>query len=231
MKWLPDPTRRFARYPYYEGSELDLECQALVSNFLQAAHRSISYPLSTADLCALIESLASDLDWNADLSHYGDDVEGITHFSMRGRPRVEISRHLSDSILANRFRMTLAHELAHVHFHNCLYQLPDAQMSFLAQTEDRHLHCKRESIAGKTRNDWMEWQAAYGGGAILMPFDAVKNVVGKVVGASVTAMHPDSDVAERTCSAICEEFQVSRLAATVRLEKLGVLSRATPLNI
>jgi hypothetical protein len=64
-----------------------------------------------------------------------------------------------------------------------------------------------------------------------MPFDAVKNVVGKVVGASVTAMHPDSDVAERTCSAICEEFQVSRLAATVRLEKLGVLSRATPLNI
>jgi Zn-dependent peptidase ImmA (M78 family) len=44
-------------------------------------------------------------------------------------------------------------------------------------------------------------------------------------------MHPDSDVAERTCSAICEEFQVSRLAATVRLEKLGVLSRATPLNI
>lgn len=231
MKWLPDPTRRFARYPYYEGNELDLECQVLVSNFLQTKHGSISYSLLTDDLCTLIESLTSDLDWNADLSHYGADVEGITHFSIGGKPRVEISRQLSSSTLANRFRMTLAHELAHVYFHNCLYQLPDEQISFLTQTEDHLLHCKRESIAGKTRNDWMEWQAAYGGGAILMPLNVVRDCVGKIIGTSITAIHPDSDLAEHTCSAICEEFQVSHLAARVRLEQLGIFSRATPLNI
>jgi len=225
MKWLPDPTRRFARYPFYEGTELDLECQELVRTFLLKKRGAIAYPLSTEDLSLLIESATSDFDWSTDLSHYGDDVEGITHFSVGGKPRVEISSHLSSSHLQNRFRMTVAHELAHVHFHNCLYQIPDEQLALITADRHRPLHCKRESVAGTTRNDWMEWQAAYAGGAILMPLDAIKGVVGK----TITTIHPESASSKKLCSVVAKTFEVSLMAARVRLEKLGVLNRSVPL--
>ena len=66
------------------------------------------------DLHVLIEEHADSLDSFADLSDYGDDVEGVTAFFPDRRPEVFISEKLSnDPRRKNRFRTTLAHEFGH----------------------------------------------------------------------------------------------------------------------
>lgn len=231
MKWLPDYTHRFANYPFYENDELDIECESWVTEFLAARKGTVSYPLKTDDLMVLIERHTDDLDWNSDLSCYGDDVEGITHFVPGARPRVAIAKHLASAAMLNRFRMTLAHELAHVRLHDCLYQMPNDHPTLFASPQSRPLHCKREAIAGRARNDWMEWQAAYAGGAVLMPVSSIRSVAAPWISRDKFGVHPESRQATNLCSAVCETFEVSRTAARVRLEKLGLITRNVPLDL
>lgn len=231
MKWLVDYTRRFARYPFYEGGELDAESESLVTEFLVSRYGTVSFPLRTDDLMLLIEQFAEDLDWNADLSRFGTDVEGITKFKLVGKPSVEISRNLAVKEMSNRFRMTLAHELAHIRLHSCLYQLPDEQPLFESGTPYKPLHCKRQAIAGSAQNDWMEWQAAYAGGAMLMPARTVRALVAPLIPGGIPAVHPDAEDAVRIGAVVCDRFEVSRAAAHVRLEQLRLFDRNSPLKL
>src|ERR1700722_19529443 len=112
MHWRHDYTRRFTRYPYYEATELENEAYDLVTTFLQKRYsKEPTYPIETDDLFALIETLADDLDWSADLSSFGPSVEGLTQFRPGRKPIVKIARGLTSPNMSNRFRMTLAHEL------------------------------------------------------------------------------------------------------------------------
>jgi hypothetical protein len=92
MKLVRDTTGRFALRPHYEPSELDRESERIVFSFLQARHGSIEFPLSTDDLTVLIEQHADSLDMYADLSHYGEDVEGVTEFHADHDPKVSIPK-------------------------------------------------------------------------------------------------------------------------------------------
>jgi hypothetical protein len=170
MKEVRDNTGRFEMRPHYEPKELDRLFEKRVADFFRASHGKIPTPITTDDLTRLIEQDTSDFDPGSDLSHYGEGVEGVTEFPKNGKPRVRIASELAyDEARENRYRTTLTHELGHVLLHTYLFQLQDAA--------NRQQVCKRETIVGAKQIDWIEWQAGYACGAILMPASLIRQRV------------------------------------------------------
>ncbi len=131
MRWIRDPTGRFAQRPHFETDELDAECEQLVTEFLKRRRGKVTFPISNDDLQVLVEEHSSDLDLYADLRDRGEDVEGVTVFERDARPHVLIARHLSEQPWSHhRLRTTLTHELGHAHFHNLLYQVAEQPQLF-----------------------------------------------------------------------------------------------------
>lgn len=79
---------------------------------------------------------------------------------------MRIARRLSDPRYENRLRMTLGHEYGHVWFHAPLWR---NSKSGDEQPDDPQWTCHRDRIVAAREIDWMEFQAAYIGGALLMP--------------------------------------------------------------
>jgi hypothetical protein len=246
MKWLPDSTGRFKWRPYYDGEELDIECERTVSRFLEDKYGMCCYPLSTDDLTVMIEQDTSDFDLYADLSGAGEDVEGLTDFVPNRKPAVKIAMELSlDSRKEHRLRTTLAHEYGHVKFHTFLWELSrwenparssrhnrkyyrlynrSPKANTIAETSPR---CKSSRILDAPFSDWMEWQASYACGAFLMPLSAVRHVAGELFrnGDGRGWLPEDSDDAVELTDLIANAFNVSHDAARVRLQKLGYLQK------
>jgi hypothetical protein len=236
MKWIPDDTGRFARRPYYEPGELDMECERIVTDFLREKHGAVNFPISTDDLTVMIERDTSELDLYADLSKSGEDIDGVTDFYARRKPAVRISRELSTAeAKAPRLRNTLAHEYGHVKFHYFLWDRnfraenpPDFSKLIARQrrlvagfrqsagskatTTARGPQCRQTRIIEAPADDWMEWQAGYAGAALLMPLTTLKKYVGGGKRGSI-------GIAE-----VAGVFDVSEETARARLHKLGLLS-------
>lgn len=231
MRWVTDRTGRFPKRPYYDPAELDAECEEIVSSFLKERHERVVFPIPTDDLTVLIERAVGDLDMYANLSAEAGDVEGVTEFRPGQKPRVRIAAALSAPHLENRLRTTLIHEFGHVHFHGFLFDLqPSGQPMFPVSKDARMNKCKRDTIVGARELDWMEWQAGYACGAVLMPATALRDEVrafadardlppGKVaIGSSEGAA---------LIARIGDAFQVSREAARVRLLQRGYMIEGT----
>lgn len=227
VRMVPDRTGRFPERPHYRPEELDEECEQIITQFLRDLHTKADFPVTTDDLTKLIERDAEDLDLYADLSDLGPDVEGVTEFRPGRRPRVRISGRLSnDPHRENRLRTTLTHEYGHVHFHAYLWEMgsgsPNLLGSGVAATPSR---CKRETMLDAPDADWMEWQAGYVCGALLMPRSSLARIVGAyqerhgIFGSVSTAGARGRALIEK----VTEAFQVSTDAARVRLAKLGHL--------
>ncbi len=230
VRYVPDRTGRFSQRPHFEPEELDRECENIIHSFLKKHHGEAKFPVSTDDLTRLIERDSDDLDLYADLTAFGPDVEGVTEFRPGQRPLVKISAFLtSDDHRENRLRTTLTHEYGHVHFHAYLWEVESSQGSLFAQSSNADGQiCKRDTILDAGQPDWMEWQAGYVCGALLMPVSHVRRLVGAyrkshgLFGAiSHASKHGRALVAE-----IQVAFQVSADAARVRLFKLGFFSEA-----
>lgn len=225
-----DRTGRFSERPHFSEQELDTECEQIISSFLRELHGAANYPVATDDLTKLIDSRTADLDLYADLSAIGEDVEGLTEFRPGEKPRVRISRLLSeDPRRENRFRTTLTHEFGHVHFHNYLWDSAARQSSLFAATyhhNSQPMTCKRESIVATNKTDWMEWQAGYACGALLMPATAIKRLVADFFQTNgiYAAVTPESLHGRNLILSIVEAFRVSEEAAAVRLSRLKFLS-------
>ena len=125
-------------------------------------------PIPTDDLIRLVEMDAEDLDLYADLP---EEEDGHTDFFADRKPIVKIAKRLSDPRYENRFRMTLCHEYGHVWFHAPLWRKSGPDDS---PAEPRWT-CHRDRIVDAPQSDWMEFQAAYIGGALLMPASDVKS--------------------------------------------------------
>lgn len=229
VAWILDRSRRFSKRPHYTHAELDRECEAIVGHFLHRHRGAVSYPLATGDLTLLVESHCSDVDHYADLSAEGNDVEGMTEFLPDVAPRVSISASLAgDTQRENRLRTTLAHELGHVCLHGPLFAerfLTGGLFERLDQ-QSRQV-CKRDNIlAAREEVDWMEWQAGYASGAILMPATVLRRRMGEfcVERGLHTGVHTLSGEARDMEQVAMEAFQVSRDAARVRLLQLGYLT-------
>ncbi len=68
----------------------------------------------------------------------------------------------------NRLRMTLGHEYGHVWFDAPLWRKSGAD-----RPDEPQWTCHRDRIVDAPQDDWMEFQAAYIGGALLMPKNSI----------------------------------------------------------
>lgn len=222
-----DPTGRFSERPYYEAPEVDREFEVVVTSFLQMRLGGLRFPVSTDEISILIEQAGASLDSSVDLSDRGDDIEGVTLFVPDRPPEVMISNRLAGSSnRETRHRMTLAHEYAHVRLHGPLFEKKFA----IAREQGNVLG--PEVLVGREGRmllppdaDWMEWQAGYGGGALLMPATPTRRVVADYchpLGLHST-VPLSSPHAMSIIAAVAEMFFVSRDASRVRLLKLGLL--------
>ena len=226
VQYLPDRTGRFSRRPHFEPDELDRECESIVFSFLEENYGEVKFPISTEDLACLIERESEDLDRFADLTEYGPDVEGLTEWSGQKRPCVKISALLAnDDYRENRLRTTLTHEYGHVHFHTALWESEAFQCDLFMQdpNADRQL-CKRSTISNAAQTDWMEWQAGYICGSLLMPASHVRSLVGpyKEKHGLFGPVGYASKHGQALISVVRTTYQVSTDAARIRLLKLNV---------
>lgn len=224
MRWYRDETGRFDQRPHYEPIEIDRECEVMLADFRRDIGVPASVNIETGDITKLVERHAHDLDVYADLSSDGPQVEGVTLFVPKRQPSVQISAALTeDESRANRFRTTLTHELGHVRLHDHLFQLKLATPDMFAKQRDDRVVCKRDSMVEAPLRDWMEWQASYFSGAVLMPRRAMialaKERVDGVSGPPLIG----SDEASRLIEETMARCETSREAAKVRLSVLGLI--------
>lgn len=228
MKWVKDRTSRFSLRPHYLPAELDSECEKLITDFLHERHGRIRYPVSTDDLTVLIETLTSDLDLYADLSNEEGEVEGVTDFFPGRRPKVRISKQLTiDPGMSNRFRTTLTHELGHVKFHTFMFDGPTSGGLFGPAALMVSNKCKRDGMLPTAQTDWMEWQAGFACGALLMPATALRATVRQFLEEqkmTIGRFTVKSKEAQSLIGVVSATYAVSREATRVRLLQQGTLS-------
>ena len=227
MKYVPDKTGRFKNRPHYEPAELDLECEKIITEFMKVGYGGLILPIATDALTRLIEQDAQDLDLYADLSVEGPEVQGVTDFFSGKKPKVRIAKELSEDRSRENRLTTLTHEYGHVKFHGFLWQMdtqsPQMFPEFLSKSSPK---CKRDAILNAPYTDWMEWQAGYICGALLMPITYIRRTVtvffeeNNLLGPLKETSAEASDLK----AVIAETFQVSIDAARVRLLKLKHLS-------
>jgi hypothetical protein len=97
-------------------------------------------------------------------------------------------------------------------------------MNCARRDSERWSRCRRTGMLDAPESDWMEWQASYVSGAILMPASVVRNLIRKGTATEDGKLLPTgSGAADDLAARISEAFDVSTLAARVRLTRLGIL--------
>jgi hypothetical protein len=222
MKWTRDTSGRFRQRPHYTDSELEQICEKAICEFLQARHRKVTFPVDTADLTVMIEEAVDDLDSACELE---DGIDGLTDFFPRQKPKVKIASRLQQPYLENRLRTTLTHEYGHVILHGFLFALDDdLKKLFDGKPKEMRNTCHRDHIHGSA--DWMEWQAGFACGALLMPQTELLRVVRvfrEAEDLKFADIGIDSDAGKALIRKVMEEFQASQDAARVRLEQRKVI--------
>ncbi len=226
MIWKPDYTGRFPRRPHWEIDELESRCEEVMTPFLEARYGQAPVRVPTDALTVLIERDAEELDLDAELSApaAAEEIHGVTWFFSGAKPRVQINRKLRREFRrANRYRTTLAHEYGHILLHAWLYERFSRE---LPEREPQRCYSRTVQAGIDRINDWMEWQAGYISGALLMPQGRVElaaRAFGKERGVALP-VHSESADGGAMVERLTRLFDVSREAARVRLLKLGQLA-------
>jgi hypothetical protein len=97
---------------------------------------------------------------------------------------------------------------------------------FDRRSTENKVICKRDSILDAKDTDWMEWQAGYVSGAILMPVGPIRRFVSDFCGnrGLHAAVSLASEPGRQIVNDVMARFSVSEDAARVRLLKLGLLA-------
>jgi hypothetical protein len=85
----------------------------------------------------------------------------------------------------------------------------------------RMITCPRGRIIQAPASDWMEWQAGYAGGALLMPYSVVRSMAGE----GNKALPADSPHARELVTKLATACGVSSEAAKARLHKLNIIQK------
>lgn len=191
------------------------------------------------DVEAFIEQhLGAQFDQYASLPA---DVLGQTDFRVGAPPLVMVNADLTGAALDDddsplglkgRWRATVAHEGCHVLFHRCLYNLSPEQGWLFGDDGDavepakRLQRClKRDVVYSRTGADWREVQANMGMAALLMPRPLFAAVCQKELSRlGKDRICADTPEANSVAARLAGAFQVSRQAAMIRLNILGVLA-------
>jgi hypothetical protein len=174
MEWVWDKTNRFRMRPHYGAEELNAQCETILFEYLAKKRGKVDFPVSTEDLRCLLERATEALNLHSDFARESRELEGLTEFRRGRKPVVKIAAKLTEiSNHENRLRAALMHAYGHVRFHDFLFQTEEG--SCLSLFEDfpnlvPHTNrCHRDSIFPLNDWDWMEWQAGFVCGALLMP--------------------------------------------------------------
>jgi hypothetical protein len=223
MKALRDPLGRPIQRLYFKTEVLDARCEEIINSFMERRSGGFRLPIPTDELTRLIEEEADDLDLYAQLP---DGVEGLTDFFADRRPKVRIAESLYRTRSDHRLRTTLAHEFGHVNLHAPLWRRGGAAVD--GHPAEPSWTCARETIVDAPENDWMEWQAGYVCGALLMPASPVREWVQKFAARADAAppFAAESSPGIELISIVAKRCDVSDLAARIRLLKLGLLSES-----
>jgi IrrE N-terminal-like domain len=239
MRWYrgPEGDQRI----WYEADEIE----RIADDELRRAGLTPTPSAPVTDLERFIEShLGASLDQYADLPV---GVLGMTKFGSGRRPAVSISSALTESAeggqsrpgLAGRWRATLAHEAAHVLLHRYLF---DPQINQLAlfdgaitgETQNTGLmRCLKRDVGLASRTtDWREIQANRGMAALLMPRPTFRRVAFQHITAkSLTDLTAGSPSADTLATEMAAIFEVSRQAASIRLETINIVTPTDVLQL
>jgi hypothetical protein len=199
---------------------LDCLAESRITEFQRKHRGRIQYPVSTEDLTILLEQHVSDLDLFYDFPSPSD--EGVTLFESGKKPRVLISRRLTeDPRRENRLRSTIKHEFAHVILHSRLY---NDGLLVQGQEDERAQRCAEAGMLAES-NDWMEWQAGYYSGAALIPERALtrERIAFHNFDPLEGPLEIGSPGADEFTQRVARRFGTSVEFARVRLEKAGIL--------
>ena len=115
----------------------------------------------------------------------------------------------------------------HVHLHRHLWDEKLRPGELFARGDPTNkVICKRDTIIDAASYDWMEWQAGYVSGAMLVPSSRARRLVGDCC--ADRGLHGDVPVWSHhggvLIGMIQEAFEVSEEAARVRLLKLRLIT-------
>jgi hypothetical protein len=194
----------------------------------------------TVDIERFIQSLGVRMDQYADLD---SSVLGLTEFHANQPPRILINRDLTGAIdedstppgILGRWRATMAHEASHVVMHRILFEVNQDQQGLFPTEPEGESHqlmrCLKKAVLfrGGGTSDWREVQANMGMAALLMPqrlFQELANVVINQLHLSAAGLSAGSTAAAAVSAELAIRFSVSKQAAGIRLEALGVVAPA-----
>lgn len=216
------------------------EIEDLAEDQLQRAGLAPTLASPVVDVERFVEEyLQAELDQYAPLDA---DVLGVTEFRPGQPPLVCINRMLTEAAFEQpnpspaargRWRATLAHEAGHILLHRSLVEPNPAQTTFLELPEDEvqtptmgMFRCVQREVVFGGGADWREVQANRCMAALLMPRSIFLRVVAQVKqGMGLSPREPlRADRLNTVVRKLARHFQVSRQAARIRLEELGLVT-------
>lgn len=211
----------------------DAEIEQIVDDELSRAGLRPSATAPVTNLEQFIEShLGVELDQYAELPN---GVLGLTRFAAHCTPSIHISAALTqdadDGQLAGargRWRATLAHEAAHVFLHKYLFDAELIQAELPALTgqlaRSGDVQCLNRDFEPRSRSP-REVQANKGMAALLMPRGVFRRVAYRLVDAQAGELTVGSPAAVALAAELSSAFDVSKQAAAIRLETIGIVTQ------
>lgn len=210
MKWITDKQALYGRRLICTGTDID---DAMEEWYLKFFRGSCDINRPVIDIEKFIEALLKEgIDYDPEASDLPGDVLGATIFnpdkSRLIRINVNLYRHRDSLRNRGRFRFTCAHEAFHALIHGSLFQGSGKLICY-----EQHI---REDVGEQPKTgDYTEWQANRGAAALLMPRSIFEECIKQVCLKSHELNYLVNDLATR--------FDVSKLAAKIRLQTLGKL--------
>jgi Zn-dependent peptidase ImmA (M78 family) len=147
--------------------------------------------------------------------HELQKTHSIDAFVSHDLQNIYIDNAVMESRSPNRYRFSLAHELAHIVLHKHVFE----NICF------RSLREWKQVIQSMKETDrrWLEWQAHSFAGLLLVPRKPLREKLGEAVNMATDAgldVHKYPDVAkDYVCNWIGKDFEVSAQVVEKRLDK------------
>jgi hypothetical protein len=177
-------------------------------------------PIPTNELMRLLDERAGEIDPYANLPK---GIHGRTTLYFDRRPQVEIAASIYKTRSDHRVRTTVCHEFGHVWLHGPLWREAGARK---AKGVGPVWKCYRDNILTAPKSDWIEWQAGWVSGAILMPASASRAWAAECTEkfAMKLPFSAKSAASAELIRLLAERCDVSVQAARVRLSKLRLVN-------
>ena len=227
------------RFRDHDGEQVwfdEGEIETLMEEELYNANMMCSADLPAVELDRFIEGhLKASLDSYAEM----DARElGYTEFFEKKPPKIAINKRLTGSALdedetppgiLGRYRATLAHEAAHVLLHRRLFDALAGNLSLFGEEDARQRlgrvqKCFKRNVLFGRVSDRREFQANQGMAALLMPRPVFLSVAHREIDRTMPGRENVPAGQEgQVVEALSRLFQVSKRAAKIRLETLGLV--------